>query len=86
VVDAVVPEPRGGAHRDPGEAARLLDGYLVRALRELRTLPSGERRRQRRDRYRRIGAYRELASGDGAAIAAGRAEPPRNGAAFPGEG
>jgi acetyl-CoA carboxylase carboxyl transferase subunit alpha len=80
VVDAVVPEPRGGAHRDPEEAARLLDGYLVRALRELRALPPGERRRLRRERYRRIGAYREYAAGDGAAIAAGRVEAPRNGA------
>jgi len=77
VVDAVVREPRGGAHRDHDEAARLLDGYLSRALRELRTIPPGERRRQRRERYRRIGAWREL--GDGAAIAAGRAEAPVDG-------
>jgi acetyl-CoA carboxylase carboxyl transferase alpha subunit len=79
VVDAVVPEPEGGAHRDHDEAARLLDGYLVRALREVRSLPPGERRRLRRERYRRIGAYRELAAGDGAAIAAGRGEAPLNG-------
>ena len=72
IIDAVVPEPAGGAHRDPDEAARLLDGYLTRALKELRALPAADRRRQRRERYRRIGAFRELAAGDGAAIAAGR--------------
>jgi len=70
VVDAVVPEPKGGAHRDHDEAARLLDGYISRALRELRALPPAERRRQRRERFRRIGALRELPTG-GAAIAAG---------------
>jgi len=72
VVDAVVPEPRGGAHRDPDEAARLLDGYLSRALRELRALTPGERRRQRAERYRRLGSFRDSALGNGAAIAAGR--------------
>src|SRR5205823_6450674 len=69
---AVGPEPRGGAHRDPDEAARLLDGYLSRALRELRALTPGERRRQRAERYRRLGSFRDSALGNGAAIAAGR--------------
>lgn len=70
VVDAVVPEPKGGAHKDPDEAARILDGYVSRALRELRAIPGADRRRQRRDRFRRIGAMREIATG-GAAMAAG---------------
>ena len=35
------PSPTGGAHRDHDEAARLLDGYLSRALRELRALVAG---------------------------------------------
>jgi acetyl-CoA carboxylase carboxyl transferase subunit alpha len=74
VVDAVVPEPKGGAHRDPDEAARLVDGYLTRALRELRALPSGERRRLRAERFRRLGPFREIPP-DAAALAAGRGEP-----------
>lgn len=36
IVDAVVKEPRGGAHRDPDEAASRLREALVRALAELR--------------------------------------------------
>ena len=60
IADAVVPEPEGGAHTDPDEAARLLDGYLSRTLRELGALPIPERRRIRRERFRRIGAHREL--------------------------
>lgn len=61
VADAVVPEPEGGAHVDHDEAARLLDGYLSRTIRELQALPAGERRRLRRERFRRLGAVREAA-------------------------
>jgi acetyl-CoA carboxylase carboxyl transferase subunit alpha len=80
VTDVVVPEPPGGAHRDHDEAARLLGGYISRSLRELRALSSSDRRRQRRDRYRRIGAYREVATGDPTAMAAGRTDATTNGA------
>lgn len=72
IADVVVPEPAGGAHRDHDEAARLLGGYISRAMRELQALTPTERRRQRRDRYRRIGAYREVAVGDPTAMASGR--------------
>ncbi len=74
VTDVVVPEPAGGAHADPDEAARLLDGYLHRSLRDLAALEPAERRRVRRERYRRIGAHRELALGDGATMIT----PPRS--------
>lgn len=84
IADVVVPEPAGGAHRDHDEAARLLGGYISRALRDLQSLSPGDRRRLRRDRYRRIGAYREVATGDPTAMAAGRSEtPPPNGSAPP---
>jgi acetyl-CoA carboxylase carboxyl transferase subunit alpha len=74
IADVVVPEPPGGAHRDHDEAARLLGGYLSRALRDLQALSPTERRRLRRERYRRIGAYHEVAAGDPTAMAAGRAD------------
>lgn len=74
IADVVVPEPAGGAHRDHDEAARLLGGYISRAMRELQALSPADRRRQRRDRYRRIGAYREVAVADPTAMASG-AEP-----------
>jgi acetyl-CoA carboxylase carboxyl transferase subunit alpha len=60
VADAVVPEPEGGAHVAYDEAARLLDGYLSRTIRELQAVPLPERRRQRRERFRRLGASREV--------------------------
>jgi acetyl-CoA carboxylase carboxyl transferase alpha subunit len=74
IVDAVVPEPKGGAHKDHDEAARLLDQYLQRQFRDLRGIPQAERLRQRRERFRRLGVHREFAIGDPAAVAAGRVD------------
>ena len=80
IADVVVPEPAGGAHRDHDEAARLLGGYISRAMRELLALTPADRRRQRRDRFRRIGAYREVAVGDPTAMVSGREPSSTNGA------
>jgi acetyl-CoA carboxylase carboxyl transferase subunit alpha len=55
VVDAIVPEPEGGAHTDPGEAANLLQSAIVEALGEIDALDSDERRRRRREKYRVMG-------------------------------
>lgn len=57
IVDAVVPEPEGGAHRDPDEAARLLRRVLMRELAAIQgTYPRTlVRRRQRK--FRRMGEY-----------------------------
>jgi acetyl-CoA carboxylase carboxyl transferase subunit alpha len=54
-VDAVVPEPAGGAHSDPDEAARLLKEAILAALAEIDPLEPGERRRARRAKYRAMG-------------------------------
>jgi acetyl-CoA carboxylase carboxyl transferase subunit alpha len=55
VVDAVVAEPDGGAHEDPDEAARLLKESLLAALDEIDDLDPEDRRRVRREKYRRMG-------------------------------
>jgi acetyl-CoA carboxylase carboxyl transferase subunit alpha len=78
IIDAVVPEPTGGAHKDHDEAARILEGYLSRTLRELRGTSPVDRRRLRRERYRRIGNYRE-ATPASLAAASGRPDPSTNG-------
>ena len=59
VVDAIVPEPEGGAHTDPDEASRLLGEALRAALEEVEPLDSDERRRLRRRRFRTMGMYLE---------------------------
>lgn len=55
VIDEVVPEPAGGAHADPTEAARLLAPALSRAMRTLKATPPDLRLQQRHDRFRRLG-------------------------------
>ncbi|MFN8186435.1 MAG: acetyl-CoA carboxylase carboxyltransferase subunit alpha [Gaiellales bacterium] len=55
VIDGIVPEPPGGAHAGPDEAARLLGESLRGALGELIVLDPGERRGLRRAKFRRMG-------------------------------
>lgn len=74
VVDAVVPEPAGGAHTDHDEAAGIVDQYLHRALTDLGSIPAADRRRQRRGRFRRLGPLRDPEGGIG--MASGRESPP----------
>ena len=56
VIDAIVPEPEGGAHTDADEAARLLGAALSESLELLEGQSGDELRRQRRVRFRTIGA------------------------------
>ena len=57
VVDTVVPEPEGGAHTDPDQAAKLLGGALSEALDALDDLGVDELTRRRRQKFRSIGVY-----------------------------
>src|SRR5712671_8228561 len=57
VIDGIVPEPEGGAHRDPDEAARLLGEALRESLDELVEVPGEELRRRRRARFRSLGVF-----------------------------
>src|SRR5437773_1423787 len=56
VVDEIVAEPGGGAHRQPARAAVLLGRALERHLTALAAVPPGELVARRYARYRRIGS------------------------------
>src|ERR687886_2194816 len=56
VIDAIVPEPTDGAHTDHGAAAALLKDSIGEALEELAGATGDELRRQRRARFRALGA------------------------------
>jgi acetyl-CoA carboxylase carboxyl transferase subunit alpha len=58
VVDAIVPEPAGGAHTDYDEAARLLAESLAEALAEVADGDPEERRHARRAKYRTMGVFK----------------------------
>jgi acetyl-CoA carboxylase carboxyl transferase subunit alpha len=55
VIDAVVPEPRGGAHRSPEEAMTLVGEAIALQLEELITLPLDELLARRYAKFRRMG-------------------------------
>ncbi len=57
VIDDVIPEPIGGAHRDTREMANTLKTYLLRYLRELQPLNSVDLLNARYDKFRRMGAF-----------------------------
>jgi len=60
VIDEVVEEPVGGAHRDPRRAAELLKEAVVRNLAEIRNIPIDDLLKQRYERLRRIGTFDEI--------------------------
>jgi len=60
VIDDIISEPIGGAHRNPGEAATNLERYLVARLRALQTTPIDKLLQLRYDRWRRMGRVTHL--------------------------
>lgn len=57
VIDGIVPEPEGGAHANPDEAARLLGESLGEALDELESIAPDDLKRSRRAKFRSLGVY-----------------------------
>jgi acetyl-CoA carboxylase carboxyl transferase subunit alpha len=62
LIDAVVPEPAGGAHEDPDAAAQLLADHLRPALEGLRRLAPDELVQRRYEKFRRMGNFFEPVS------------------------
>ena len=59
VVDDVIEEPLGGAHRDHHQTAGRMKVYLLKTLRELLRKPHDQLLADRYDKFRRIGPYLE---------------------------
>ena len=59
VIDKVIDEPRGGAHRDPRLMAARLKTVLERTLKELGSLPIEKLVENRYEKFRRMGAFLE---------------------------
>jgi acetyl-CoA carboxylase carboxyl transferase subunit alpha len=71
VIDHIIQEPLGGAHRDHREMGNTLKTYLLRYLRDLRQLPVDELLERRYQKFRRMGVFDQGSppSADGAAAA-----------------
>lgn len=59
VIDTVVPEPLGGAHRDPHAAAHNLEQYLGKTLRDLKRTKVENLLERRYEKFRSLGEYVE---------------------------
>ena len=66
VVDAVIPEPLGGAHRDFDKAAETLKETLLKELAALAGKSPEQLRKQRYSRFRNLGVFKAPASVAGA--------------------
>ena len=59
IVDTVIEEPLGGAHRDHHQMATRLKTYLSRTLSELEAVPEAELLDDRYEKFRRMGVFLE---------------------------
>jgi len=72
ILDEIVPEPLGGAHRDPGSMARALRDALLTHLRVLEKLSGDELVRQRYEKLKGMGIFQETVAQELAASGTGR--------------
>ncbi len=59
LVDGVIPEPLGGAHRDPQAMAETIKNALLNALSEVQALSTEQLIERRRSRLMAYGVYKE---------------------------
>jgi acetyl-CoA carboxylase carboxyl transferase subunit alpha len=62
IVDEVIPEPLGGAHRDHHQIANRVKMFLLRTLRELTAIPISTLVENRYSKFRRMGVFLETAT------------------------
>ncbi|SFB24885.1 acetyl-CoA carboxylase carboxyltransferase subunit alpha [Lentibacillus halodurans] len=60
VIDDIIPEPRGGAHRDTKQQAENIDAVLTKSIQELIAIPSDELLEKRWEKYNKIGDYQQV--------------------------
>jgi len=59
VIDTVVPEPLGGAHRDPHTAAHNLEQFVAKNLRDLKRSKIDNLLERRYEKFRNLGVVVE---------------------------
>jgi acetyl-CoA carboxylase carboxyl transferase subunit alpha len=59
VIDGIIPEPLGGAHRDPDAMAKNISEAILAAFEELKNKTAGKLVEERYRRFRKIGSFLE---------------------------
>lgn len=62
IIEEIIPEPLGGAHRDVKQQAASMDKVIKASLQELKALSHEELLEQRWHKYEQIGDYKELST------------------------
>jgi acetyl-CoA carboxylase carboxyl transferase subunit alpha len=60
IIDAIIPEPLGGAHRDPEAIAKNIKTIITKSLEELSAKTPGKLIEERYKRLRKIGSFEEV--------------------------
>ncbi|MFU0788373.1 acetyl-CoA carboxylase carboxyl transferase subunit alpha [Virgibacillus proomii] len=60
IIDRIIPEPRGGAHRNVKEQAAYLDEAIVQSLQMLEKYSVDELLKKRWEKYKKIGQYQTI--------------------------
>jgi len=59
VIDEIIPEPRGGAQKNPDKVAKLIKKSILKTLDKLKQLDLNELKLRRIKKYEEIGIYKE---------------------------
>ena len=59
IIDRIIPEPLGGAHRNPKEAADILKGILIEELKKLIKMKPQKLIEKRIEKFAKMGEYEE---------------------------
>jgi acetyl-CoA carboxylase carboxyl transferase subunit alpha len=59
IIDRIIPEPLGGAHRNPVQSAQILKDTLLEELRKLDKIKTDKLIEKRIEKFSKMGAYEE---------------------------
>jgi acetyl-CoA carboxylase carboxyl transferase subunit alpha len=59
IIDRIVPEPLGGAHRSPSQAAEILKGILLEEIKKLKKIKTDKLIEKRIEKFSKMGEYEE---------------------------
>ena len=59
IIDRIVPEPLGGAHRNPTQAAEILKGILLEEIKKLKKIKTDKLIEKRIEKFSKMGEYEE---------------------------
>ena len=59
IIDRIIPEPLGGAHRNPAQAAQILKDTLLDELKKLKKMKPDKRTEKRVEKFAKMGEWEE---------------------------